>query len=125
MNERAADLLDRARRALRTAEIICAEGDYDAAASRSYYAAFYVVSPLLALEGKAFKKHSAVEAALHRDFILTGRFSETVGTDYSALRSFRDTGDYGGPEHVTAEQAAEAVEAARRILVVINQSLPK
>ena len=124
MNERAADLLSRARRALQTAETIHAEGDYDAAASRAYYAAFYAVSALLALEGKYFKKHSAVRAALHRDLISTDRLPASIGPAYDTLDAFRNTGDYGGIEHVTAEQAAEAVEAARRTLDAVNRCLP-
>ena len=124
MNERAADLVNRACRALKTAEINHAEGDYDAAASRAHYAAFYGVSAVLALEGKKFKKHSAVEAALHRDLIGTGRLSEAVGKDYGTLYSFRTIGDYGDLEHVTAEQSAEAIRAAQMILDAINRCLP-
>jgi uncharacterized protein (UPF0332 family) len=96
MNEPVADLLNRARRAMRTAEINHSDGDYDAAASRAYYAAFYAVGALLALEGKSFKRHSVVEAALHRDLILTGRLSAPIGAAYKTPHSFRNTGDYGG-----------------------------
>ena len=124
MNEYAADRLNRARRALKTAQILQAEGDYDGSALRAYYAAFYAVSALFAVEGKRFKKHSAVESALHKDLIQTGRLPKTLGGDYAALRLFRNTGDYGDLEHVTAEQAAKAIEASRRILDDINLLLP-
>jgi uncharacterized protein (UPF0332 family) len=124
MNERVADLVNRANRALKTAEINDAEGDYDAAASRAHYAAFYEVSAVLAREGKRFKKHSAVEVALHRDLIRTGRLPESVGKDYATLYSFKTTGDYGDLEHVTAEQASEAVEVARRVLAAVALLIP-
>ena len=42
----------------------------------------------------------------------------------AADESFRNTGDYGGIEHVTAEQASEAIEEARRILDAVNRCLP-
>lgn len=115
MSTYARDLWQRAGQALRTA---CrdAEGqDYDATASRAYYAAFYVVSAVLAWEGKTFTKHSAVEAALHRDLVRDGNWDAEMGADYRALRSLRNTGDYGGLEHVSAEQAAEAISAAQRL----------
>ncbi len=44
----------------------------DAAASRAYYAAFYAVSALFALEGRTFRKHSALEAAVHHDLVKMG-----------------------------------------------------
>ena len=109
---------------MRTAEINRSEDDHDAAASRAYYAAFYAVSALLALEGKSFKKHSAVEAALHRDLILTGRLSESIGVAYGSLRYFRNIGDYGGIEHVTAEQSGEAIRSAQLIIVAIKRCIP-
>ena len=45
MNQEAADLWERAGRALKTAED-CSEEDPDASVSRSYYAAFHAVSAL-------------------------------------------------------------------------------
>ena len=42
-------------------------------ANRSYYAAFYAVSALFAAEGSFFRKHSQLEAAVHRDLVHTGR----------------------------------------------------
>ena len=94
----------------------------DAAASRAYYAAYYAVSALFALEGKTFAKHSAVEAAVHRDLVKTGRWAQSLGADYSSLRDLRDTGDYGGKEHLRLEEAQEALLAARRILVPVGDS---
>ena len=66
MNREAADLWERAGRALKTAEHWSQE-DPDASVSRSYYAAFYAVSALFVVEGRTFAKHAAVEAAVHRD----------------------------------------------------------
>ncbi|HEX2225225.1 MAG TPA: HEPN domain-containing protein [Thermoanaerobaculia bacterium] len=56
MSPEVLDFWSRARKALETAEGLI-EQDPDASASRSYYAAFYAVSALLALEGKSFRKH--------------------------------------------------------------------
>lgn len=53
MNEYAADLWERAKEALRTAQADLSVS-YDAAASRAYYAAFYAASVLFALERRDF-----------------------------------------------------------------------
>ena len=124
MNAEAADFWSRAQQALRTAKNLVLI-DPDAAASRAYYAAFYAVSALFALEGKTFPKHSAVRAALHRDVIKAGRWSVERGEDYALLLQLRDTGDYGGGIHVSSEEATEAVEACHRILLAVQEISPE
>ena len=124
MNAEAADFWSRALQALRTAKDLVGT-DSDASASRAYYAAFYAVSALFALQGKTFAKHSALRTALHRDLIKAGRWSVERGEDYSLLLKLRDTGDYGGGIHVSSEEAAEAVEAAHHILLAVREISPE
>lgn len=118
------DLWNRAVQALRTAKLLLAL-DPDAAASRAYYTAFYAVSALFALEGKTFIKHAAVESAVHRDLVKAGRWPVERGKEYSFLFELRSTGDYGGAEHVSNEEAAEALQAARRILQAVHDASPQ
>lgn len=124
MKAASSDLWARALRALQTARLIL-PADPDAVASRAYYAAFYGVSALFALEGKTFTKHAAVESAVHRDLVKTGRWPVERGKEYSLLFGLRSTGDYGGAEHVSDEEAREALEAARRILQVVHDASPQ
>lgn len=124
MNEYAIDLLRRADRALQTAGNDAKQKDYDASASRAYYAAFYAASAMLALGGKTFKKHTGVEAAVHRDLVKSGQWPADLGSDYRSLHTLRNTGDYGGLQHVTAEQAEKAIQAAQRILQAARQACP-
>ena len=118
------DLWARALRALQTAQLTL-PADPDAAASRAYYAAFYGVSAVFALEGKTFTKHAAVESAVHRDLVKTGRWPVERGQEYSLLFALRSTGDYGGAEHVADEEAREALAAARRILQAVHDASPQ
>ncbi len=119
MNAHAADLWMRAVEALVTARHDLPVSP-DAAASRAYYAAFDAVSALFALEGRTFTKHSGAEAAVHRDLVKTGRWPEELGKSYSLLVELRETGDYGGGEHVSREDAEDAVERAGRILDAVR-----
>lgn len=66
MSAEVQDWWDRAVRALETARMLIDE-DADAASSRAYYAAFYAVSALFANEKRSFRKHTELEAAVHRD----------------------------------------------------------
>ncbi len=88
MTEQARDLWIRALRALRTAASLVDE-DPDSAASRAYYAAFYAISAVFALEDKFFTKHRAIEAAVHRDLVKTGRWPEDLGAAFSELVRLR------------------------------------
>ena len=121
MRDYALDLWKRACRAWETARNDAEQSDSDASASRAYYAAFYAVSALFALEGRTFKKHSSVEAAVHRDLVKSGRWPAGLGSDYRSLRTLRSTGDYGGLEHVTTEQARQAIGAAERIVEAVRR----
>ena len=102
---------DRALEAFQAAQLLVAHGGFDSAASRAYYAAFHGATALFALEGRTFTKHSALETAVHRDLVKTGRWSVDLGRDYSFCLDVRGVGDYGSDVRVDANQATDAIEA--------------
>ena len=67
-----AAFLAKARRYLRSAELLCDDGDVDSAVSRLYYAQFFVAEALLDALGLAFSSHRAVISAFGEHFSLTG-----------------------------------------------------
>jgi len=115
---------DRAVDALRDAQLLLANGGFDGAVSRAYYAAFHAVTALFALEGRIFAKHSALEAAVHRDLVKPGRWSSDLGRNFSFCVDLRAVGDYGSEVRVDAKQAADAIASAGRILVAVREALP-
>ncbi|MEW5947277.1 MAG: HEPN domain-containing protein [bacterium] len=96
----------------------------DDAASRAYYAVFHAVSALFALEGKGFKKHSAVENEVHFGLVRSGRWSVSLGDRYKKLHRLRMVGDYGSLIHVSAEEAKTAISDAREILLAVSETNP-
>lgn len=94
MSPEACDWIERAMQVLSSAELL-ADSDPDASASRAYYAAFYAVSALFSAEGKSFRKHSAVEAAVHRDLVREGRWPPELGEAYTRLQLRRLTNIIG------------------------------
>ena len=97
----------------------------DTAANRSYYAAFYAVSAVFALEGKAFRRHSALEAAVHRDLVRSGRWPARLGEGYSQLLKTRSVSDYGPGQNVSREDAERAITAAAEILRAVAEAHPE
>jgi uncharacterized protein (UPF0332 family) len=123
MNEEAIGFWNRALKTLPSAESILPT-DPDSSASRAYYAAFYAVSAIFALRGRTFSKHSALEAAVHRDLVKPGYWPKELGADYSFSLRLRTKGDYGGLEHVSESEAEEAIQAVRRILRAVHEAHP-
>ena len=124
MKDFAAAQWQRARRALESARILVEE-DQDGAASRAYYAAFYAVTALLAMEGRAFKKHTGVRAALHKDLVRAQRLSVEVGEGYDFLMDLRDEADYGGISSVSRDNALLAVSKAQAIMEAVAKACPE
>ena len=122
-DEEARAFWERARAALEAAKRNLAI-DTATAANRAYYAAFYAVSGLFALEGKTSKKHSGVESLVHRDLVKPGRWPTDLGSDYRFLGRLRVEGDYDMTASVTPEGSRSAVEKACRILEAVRQERP-
>ncbi len=66
---RADELIDRARRFMRSAELLLVDGDYGSVASRCYYAMFLCVEAMLGARGVHPHTHKGMMALFGRDFI--------------------------------------------------------
>ena len=116
MNEQPIDLWSPAVRALMSARMHLAAGDADGVASRAYYAAFHAMSAVEMQAGRVHKKHTGLEAAIHKELVRTGRVREDLGAAYSSLFVLRKRGDYGGRARITLEDAARAIAMTEMIL---------
>ena len=117
-------LWERAGRSLAGARALV-EIDPDAAASRAYFAAFHAVSALLGLEGRTFKKHTDVQASVHRDLVHAGRWPAELGSAFSHLNSQRRVGDYGAIGRISSEEAALCAEHAEQIVAAVHEENPE
>lgn len=86
--------LEKADRSYEAANNEYNEKNYDFCVNRLYYAAFYAVSAVLIIRGQNYKKHSAVRAAVHRDFVKPGTISVELGKLYDSLLRDREEADY-------------------------------
>ncbi|MBI1852762.1 MAG: HEPN domain-containing protein [Planctomycetes bacterium] len=108
MTPDAVSLVAKGRRSLAGASLLHAKGDHDFAASRAYYAMFYVAQALLLSRGLTFSKHSAVIAAFGREFVKSGEFGPE---HYAALRTAFDQRNVSHYGYSTAfpENAAQEI----------------
>ena len=79
-------LIEKGRRSLGAARRLFGEGDYDFAASRAYYAMFYLAEALLLARHLTFSKHSAVIAAFG---MRTGKGVRLIAIDGNGIRQSR------------------------------------
>jgi uncharacterized protein (UPF0332 family) len=68
MTDEQRELLLKAQQSLEAARLLLSNNFPDYAASRAYYAMFYIAETFLEGEGFSFSKHSAVIAAFGREF---------------------------------------------------------
>jgi uncharacterized protein (UPF0332 family) len=111
----------RAEESIQAAGQLAANGFYDFAASRAYYAAFYAATAVLLAGGLEYGKHSAVIAAIHKELVRTGKLDKQCGRDLNWLFELRSVGDYGVTVHIPKEDAEEAVRAAERFLAAVKE----
>ncbi|MDY6803602.1 MAG: HEPN domain-containing protein [Cyanobacteriota bacterium] len=116
MTDEQLQLLLKARQSLSAAKMLFDENYSDFAASRAYYAMFYIAEAFLEGEGMSFSKHSAVISAFGREFARTNRVPVEFHRFLIEAQELRNTGDYGSFNAVSFEEAAEQITRAEQFL---------
>jgi len=116
MKSEANELLDKARRSIKTAEKILKDGEVDFAGSRAYYAMFYVAEALLLELGLAFSSHSAIIANYGKEFAKTRLLNPKFHNYLIKAQDRRNIGDYAIGSHLTEEEVREMLTWAKEFL---------
>ncbi len=104
----------------------CLEKEYyKDAINRSYYAAFYAIKSVLALEGKDFKRHKDVIAYFNQTYVASGIISKEIGRKIGRLQQKREKSDYDDFYLASKEETAEQIANANEIIMVIREYLMK
>ncbi len=118
-------LLEKAERAIRSAEHTMMDGDFDFAVSRVYYAIFYIASALLGEKDMYFSKHGGVHSAFGQHFVKTGEFDPKYQRWLVTTFSQRITGDYGATSDFIQEDVQEIIGQARDFLAEAQKYLER
>jgi uncharacterized protein (UPF0332 family) len=87
-------MLEKARRYVKSAEVLRREDDYDSAVSRLYYAMFYCAEALLLARGQSFSSHRAAISAFSQHFIKPGLLPQELHQWLRAAFAKRQVSDY-------------------------------
>ena len=103
--------LEKSEESIASAKSEISYGRLSFAVNRLYYAMFYAMTAILTAKGESYRKHSGVRAALHRDFVKTGKINKETGRIYDELFNTRHQADYTPfvefDKDVVKEQAVE------------------
>jgi len=123
MTPEQAALLKKARESLNAAGILAGQSYWDFAASRAYYAMFYVAEAFLLGEGLTFSKHSGVIAAFGQHFAKTGRVPLEFHRFLIEAEALRNVGDYDIGPGLTAEETQPLIERAEQFLALAESRI--
>jgi uncharacterized protein (UPF0332 family) len=113
--------LEKAEQDLASARDDLAGERYQNAGSASYFACFHAFAALLFKEGKTFRKHREVRAALHRDYIRTGKLEVSWGKHYDWLFENRQKADYRPLVRFDPDRVEEMIEHSSQFVNTMKQ----
>ena len=93
--------------------------------NRSYYAAFYAVKAVLALDNIDFKRHKDVVATFNRDYVASGVYEKEIGRLLSRLQKKRENSDYDDFYIASKEEAEDQIKFAEQIVMSITNKIGK
>ena len=116
MNEDLTSLMAKAQESLSAARLLLDQGYHGFAASRAYYAMFYVAEALLASLGKSYSSHAGVLGGFGQEFAKTGKLDVKFHRWLIDGQDVRNVADYGVGTEVSGEQAGEVISRAEEFI---------
>jgi len=113
--------LTRAKEKLEVAGKLFADGFYDDAVSRAYYAVFHAAGAALFLEGYEAKTHAGLINLFGLVMVKGGKVDKKFGKILSDLKNDREDGDYGLISMLDEEDAEKALKDAGQFVAEIER----
>ena len=107
MNPDVQTFLTKARRSLDSANALRERGDHDFAASRAYYAMFYMAEALLWSLNRTYKSHTQTIGAYGKEFAKTAKLDPKYHRWLIEAENWRKAGDYDTRVVITSERSKE------------------
>ena len=117
--------IDQAKETINVAKLCFENEHYKDAINRAYYAAFYAVKAVLALDNIDFKRHKDVVATFNRDYVASGVYEKEIGRLLSRLQKKRENSDYDDFYIASKEEAEDQIKFAEQIVMSITNKIGK
>jgi len=116
MDERIEKLLEKAQEDLKASEIMIENGIFRIAASRIYYAMFYIAEAILLTKELRFTSHKGLISSFSKEFIKSGIFNVKFGKMLREAFDIRQNSDYEIIPDITENKTKEFLEEAKKYL---------
>jgi Uncharacterized conserved protein related to C-terminal domain of eukaryotic chaperone, SACSIN len=127
LDERKWDLckyrMQQARESLNASKIMLQNEMIKDAINRSYYAVFYALKAVLAIEEKDFRRHKDVVAHFNKMYVATGKFPREFGRLIAKLQQLREKSDYDDFFIVSIEKAHQQTKSAENTITEVEKYL--
>lgn len=112
-----------AKQTYNNAKMCFDNGFYRDCINRSYYAVFYAIRAVLALDSIDFKRHKDVVAYFNKEFVAQGKFPGEMGRRLARLKMKREESDYSDSFIASADEAQTQIQSVEYILPLIKEYL--
>lgn len=112
--------LETAENTYHMAELCFDNQGYRDAVNRSYYATFYALRAVLALEGVDFKRHKDVVSYFNQHYVATGKFERDLGKRIGRLKTMREDCDYDDFYIIEREEVLAQLETAEMVIEAVK-----
>ena len=92
---------------------LLSDGHFKAANNRAYYCVFHAIRAILALEGKDFKKHSALIGYFNQHYVHAGIFGKDHAKIVAQASTIRNASDYDDFYVADKAETQAQIEAAK------------
>lgn len=116
-------LVKRAKRYIKSAELLLNDKDYESSVSRTYYAMFYAAQAALLTKSLSYSSHKGVISAFGKHFIKTEIFPKEMGRELNRAFEKRQIGDYGYTFVVSDEEAVQLLQYGKEFVNKITSWL--
>ena len=113
--------MESAKSTLAEVETHRANGFYNTAVNRLYYACYYAATAILIANGIEVKSHDGVRMNLGKHIVQEGILSPELGRYFSRLFSKRSTGDYDDFFNHSVETVDELIPDAKLFIQTIKE----
>ncbi|GHU62158.1 DNA-binding protein [Clostridia bacterium] len=115
--------VERAKESIAAADVMIHAGYFLESIGRSYYAIFYLMRAVLAIEGVDFKKHSGVISHFQKEYVKTGVFDIKFSDYVKEAFGKRQATDYRDFYIVSKSEAEEQLAHAKEMLEAVENHL--
>lgn len=114
--------LNKAKETLETAKMIFNEGkDFSSANNRAYYAMFYAIRAVLAIEEIDFKRHKDVLAYFNKEYVNKEKFPKMIGRKISQAQRIREDSDYDDDYEPSFEKTEQQINTAQELIGLVEE----